>query len=97
MLFAVIPAVAGLLSWLMLGQRPDIGIARRPRRRRGSLLARTRECHASSVSVSHIADGGHHPGQLNRDVGPCRLIDEFGHPACFVLGDPITQLRPRSR
>jgi drug/metabolite transporter (DMT)-like permease len=27
MLFAVIPAVAGLLSWMMLGQRPDIGIA----------------------------------------------------------------------
>ena len=27
MLFAIIPAVAGLLSWLMLGQRPDIGIA----------------------------------------------------------------------
>jgi drug/metabolite transporter (DMT)-like permease len=27
MLFAVIPAVAGILSWLMLGQRPDIGIA----------------------------------------------------------------------
>ena len=27
MLFTVIPAVAGLLSWLMLGQRPDIGIA----------------------------------------------------------------------
>jgi len=27
MLFAVIPAVAGLLSWLMLGQRPDIGMA----------------------------------------------------------------------
>jgi drug/metabolite transporter (DMT)-like permease len=27
MLFAVIPAVAGLLSWVMLGQRPDIGIA----------------------------------------------------------------------
>ena len=27
MLFAVIPALAGLLSWLMLGQRPDIGIA----------------------------------------------------------------------
>jgi drug/metabolite transporter (DMT)-like permease len=27
MLFAVIPAVAGLLSWLILGQRPDIGIA----------------------------------------------------------------------
>ncbi|GFG49762.1 hypothetical protein MAGR_12030 [Mycolicibacterium agri] len=27
MLFAVIPAVAGLLSWLMLGQRPDVGIA----------------------------------------------------------------------
>ena len=26
MLFAVIPAVAGLLSWLLLGQRPDIGI-----------------------------------------------------------------------
>jgi drug/metabolite transporter (DMT)-like permease len=26
MLFAVIPAVAGLLSWLMLGQRPDVGI-----------------------------------------------------------------------
>ena len=27
MLFAVIPAVAGVLSWLMLGQRPDVGIA----------------------------------------------------------------------
>jgi drug/metabolite transporter (DMT)-like permease len=27
MLFTVIPAVAGLLSWLMLGQRPDVGIA----------------------------------------------------------------------
>ncbi len=25
-LFAVIPAVAGLLSWVMLGQRPDVGI-----------------------------------------------------------------------
>jgi drug/metabolite transporter (DMT)-like permease len=27
MLFTVIPAVAGLLSWVMLAQRPDIGIA----------------------------------------------------------------------
>jgi drug/metabolite transporter (DMT)-like permease len=27
MLFCVIPAVAGALSWLMLGQRPDVGIA----------------------------------------------------------------------
>ena len=27
MLFSVIPAVAGLLSWVMLGQRPDVGIA----------------------------------------------------------------------
>jgi drug/metabolite transporter (DMT)-like permease len=27
MLFAVIPAVAGLLSWLILGQRPDLGVA----------------------------------------------------------------------
>jgi drug/metabolite transporter (DMT)-like permease len=27
MLFAVIPAVAGVLSWVMLGQRPDVGIA----------------------------------------------------------------------
>ena len=27
MLFAVIPAVAGALSWVMLGQRPDVGIA----------------------------------------------------------------------
>jgi drug/metabolite transporter (DMT)-like permease len=27
MLFCVIPAVAGLLSWAMLGQRPDVGIA----------------------------------------------------------------------
>lgn len=26
MLFAVIPAIAGLLSWLILGQRPDVGI-----------------------------------------------------------------------
>ena len=27
MLFCVIPAVAGLLAWMMLGQRPDVGIA----------------------------------------------------------------------
>ena len=27
MLFAVIPATAAVLSWLMLGQRPDIGVA----------------------------------------------------------------------
>ena len=27
MLFAGIPAVAGFLSWVMLGQRPDVGIA----------------------------------------------------------------------
>ena len=27
MLFAVIPAIAGALSWVLLGQRPDIGIA----------------------------------------------------------------------
>ena len=39
MLFAVIPAVAGLLSWLVLGQRPDGGIARRPGARRGGVLA----------------------------------------------------------
>ncbi|OBI04320.1 hypothetical protein A5679_15500 [Mycobacterium scrofulaceum] len=26
MLFAVIPAVAGLMSWLILGQRPDVGV-----------------------------------------------------------------------
>jgi drug/metabolite transporter (DMT)-like permease len=27
MLFCLIPAVAGVLSWLLLGERPDIGIA----------------------------------------------------------------------
>ena len=27
MLFAIIPAVAGVLSWLILGQRPDAGVA----------------------------------------------------------------------
>ena len=27
MLFAIIPAVAAVLSWVMLGQRPDIGVA----------------------------------------------------------------------
>ncbi|OBJ02764.1 EamA family transporter [Mycobacterium sp. 1465703.0] len=27
MLFAVIPAVAGMLSWIILDQRPDAGIA----------------------------------------------------------------------
>lgn len=27
MLFAIIPAVAAVLSWLMLGQRPDVGVA----------------------------------------------------------------------
>jgi drug/metabolite transporter (DMT)-like permease len=26
MLFAAIPATAAVLSWLMLGQRPDIGV-----------------------------------------------------------------------
>ncbi|WP_264991987.1 DMT family transporter, partial [Mycobacterium montefiorense] len=27
MLFAVIPAAAAVLAWLMLGQRPDVGVA----------------------------------------------------------------------
>lgn len=27
MLFAIIPAAAAVLSWLMLGQRPDVGVA----------------------------------------------------------------------
>jgi len=27
MLFAVIPAVAGVLSWVLIGERPDLGIA----------------------------------------------------------------------
>ena len=40
MLFAVIPAVAGVLSWVMLGERPDIGIAVGPRRRRRCVFPR---------------------------------------------------------
>ena len=58
MLFAVIPAVAGLLSWVMLGQRPDIGIA-------VGLVVGAAACwlnasgHASSVSTIQpaTADG----------------------------------------
>ena len=58
MLFCVIPAVAGLLAWMMLGQRPDVGIAvglAAARWRAGSTPGRQ----ASSVSTIQpaTADG----------------------------------------
>ena len=89
MLFAVIPAVAGLLSWLMLGQRPDIGIA-------VGLVVGAVACWLNSrsrrASGRGTADGLHHAGQLTGEVGTCRLIDELGDSARFVFGDPGPQL-----
>ncbi len=86
MLFAVIPAVAGLLSWLMLGQRPDIGIA-------VGLALGAAACWLNARASAGVADGGHHPGQLTDDVGTGRLVHELGDTSGHVLGDPIAQLR----
>ena len=91
MLFAVIPAVAGLLSWLMLGQRPDIGIAVGLVARRGGLLAQRAGSRRQRQDAS-VADGGHHAGQLTGDVGAGRLIDELGDSSGLVFGDPGAQL-----
>ena len=79
MLFAVIPAVAGLLSWLMLGQRPDVGIAVGLvvgaaacwLNARVSRQQRQRSVASPTASIMRR--------ELARDVGPRRLIDEFGH------------------
>ena len=57
MLFAVIPAVAGLLSWLMLGERPDIGIAVGLGGRRGGVLAQ-RPGVTAAVCSSSTRTGG---------------------------------------
>jgi drug/metabolite transporter (DMT)-like permease len=86
MLFAVIPAVAGLLSWLMLGQRPDIGIA-------VGLALGAAACWLNSRASAGVADGVHHPGELTDDVGACGLVHELGDGSGHVLGDPIAQLR----
>ncbi|MGD1240001.1 DMT family transporter [Mycobacterium seoulense] len=65
MLFAVIPAVAAVLAWLMLGQRPDPGVAvglvlgglacwlnsRRPRQRRAAQAAEPTAALQASAAV----------------------------------------------
>ena len=58
MLFYVIPAVAGLLAWVLLGQRPDVGIG--VGLALGAMpVGSTRGRHASSVSTIQpaTADG----------------------------------------
>ena len=57
MLFAVIPAVAGLLGWAMLGQRPDIGVAVGLVVGAGAcwLNSRERDAQASSDSTIQVA------------------------------------------
>jgi drug/metabolite transporter (DMT)-like permease len=69
MLFAVIPAVAGLLSWLMLGQRPDIGIA-------VGLAAGAIACWLNSRSSRQQRQ--HDPG---RDGGRQHRVDAVHQPA----------------
>lgn len=57
MLFAVIPAVAGLLGWAMLGQRPDVGLAVGLVVGAGAcwLNAREKASQASRVSTIQVA------------------------------------------
>jgi drug/metabolite transporter (DMT)-like permease len=69
MLFAVIPAVAGLLSWLMLGQRPDIGIA-------VGLAVGALACWLNSLSSRQQRQ--HDPG---RDGGGQHRVDAVHQPA----------------
>ena len=58
MLFCVIPAVAGVLSWLMLGQRVDVGVGVGLVLGRGGVLAqRAAARHASSVRTIQVGDG----------------------------------------
>ena len=62
MLFAVIPAAAAVLSWLVLGQRPDIGIAI-------GLLAGGGACWLNSRASSRRRAAGQSP---SRTAGRCR-------------------------
>ena len=58
MLFCVIPAVAGILSWLMLGQRVDVGDGRRTAPRGARLLAQRLRQEASKRSRSRRQTAG---------------------------------------
>jgi drug/metabolite transporter (DMT)-like permease len=79
MLFTVIPAVAGVLSWLMLGQRPDIGIAV------GLVLG-------AAACWLNARGSRHHAREFACHIGARRLIDEFGHSPCGEFGDAGAQL-----
>jgi drug/metabolite transporter (DMT)-like permease len=67
MLFCVIPAVAGLLSWVMLGQRPDIGVAV------GLVLG------ATACWLNARRAGAERPRKLNRASGQQRQDDPGGN------------------
>ena len=103
MLFAVIPAVAGLSprkrgSPVVADVGPTIRCRDRdrPRRRGGGLFPSSRwDPKAERAGVTpaastfgHDADGFHHAGKLNRDDGACRLIDEFRHPTAAGTSTP---------
>jgi drug/metabolite transporter (DMT)-like permease len=62
MLFAVIPAGAAVLSWLMLGQRPDIGVAI-------GLLTGGLACWLNSrTSGRRVPEQGQHPSETPRPL-----------------------------
>ncbi|MGA5465029.1 DMT family transporter [Mycobacterium sp. NPDC050041] len=71
MLFAVIPAVAGLLSWLMLGQRPDIGIA-------VGLVVGAAACWLNSSASRHAGSGSGGQERSDRGSGQQRQHDPAG-------------------
>ncbi|BBX64296.1 membrane protein [Mycobacterium saskatchewanense] len=82
MLFAVIPAAAALLSWLMLGQRPDVGIA-------VGLVAGGLACWLNSRASS----GG---SPRNRTPTSASAVDSPGMATCSVRmaerGRPATDI-----
>ena len=79
MLFAVIPAVAAVLSWLMLGQRPDVGIAI-------GLLAGGGACWLNSRASSRRR-AATKPSPLPRAVTPALAAPRTG-------GCPVTARLP---
>jgi drug/metabolite transporter (DMT)-like permease len=68
MLFAVIPATAAVLSWLMLGQRPDIGVA-------VGLLAGGLACWLNSRSPGRLRAAEEAPRSVPAPAA-CQLLEE---------------------
>jgi drug/metabolite transporter (DMT)-like permease len=74
MLFCVIPAVAGVLSWFMLGERPDVGIA-------VGLVLGAAACWLNARSGRRAASGQQREDDPGRHRGRQDGVDAVHQPA----------------